>query len=123
MSYDQELSVAAHLDHLVRESADVDLVKRRIDFVEYAERGRPILEDCKHKRDRCHRFLAARQQQHVLQSLARRLCDQVDARLEHVVFVDQDHLAAAAAKPADALAGTDILAGGVHEEAAKLVGG
>src|ERR1044072_7718007 len=56
------------------------------------------MEDAEHERERRHRLLTTRQQQHVLQTLARRLGHHVDARLEHVVSIDETHLAASAAK-------------------------
>src|ERR1041385_5674027 len=56
------------------------------------------MEDAEHERERGHRLLATRQQQHVLQTFARRLGHHVDARLEHVVSIDETHLAASAAK-------------------------
>src|SRR5215218_2291270 len=56
------------------------------------------MEDSEHERERRHRLLTTRQQQHVLQTLTRRLGHYVNARLEHVVSIDQTHLTAPAAK-------------------------
>src|SRR6185369_4701354 len=56
------------------------------------------MEDAEHERQRRHRLLSTRQQQHVLQTLARRLSHHVNARLEHVVSVDQTHLTTPATK-------------------------
>src|SRR5215213_10477554 len=56
------------------------------------------MEDAEHERERRHRLLTTRQQQHVLQTLTRRLGHHIDARFEHVVRINQAHLAAPATK-------------------------
>src|SRR3712207_7816033 len=48
-----------------------------------------LLEDGHHEREGGHRLLAAREQQDALEALARWLRDQVDARLEDVVGVQE----------------------------------
>ena len=85
------------LEHL-DEPADVGIVERRVDLVEQAERARAVLEDREHQRHRGQRLLAARQQLHALQPLARRLGDDVDAALELIVLVEQRQAGAAAAE-------------------------
>src|SRR5262249_3265693 len=82
----------------IREASDVHLVKGSIDFVEDTEGGRSVLEDRQHQRYCGHGLFAARQQKNVLKPLSGRLGNQIDSRLEYVVFVNQNHLAAAAAK-------------------------
>ncbi len=89
---------AGHLLQQPRQPLDVRLVQRRIHFVQNAERARLILEDGHQQRHRGQRFFAARKQQHVLQPLARRRGDDIDARLGDVGLVGQPHLADAAAE-------------------------
>src|SRR3989442_2978351 len=50
------------------------------------------------QRERGHRFFTARKQEHILQTFARWLRDNVDAGFKLVVRVNQTHLAPAAAK-------------------------
>jgi len=69
---DDELRVRGHLAQQAREPLDVGLVQRRVRFVQNAKRARLITEDRHQRRHRRQRFLAAREQQHVLQLLARR---------------------------------------------------
>ena len=79
---EDELRVVLHAAQHLHEPPDVGIVERRIDLVQQAERARPVLEDAEHQRHRRQRLLAAREQLHVLQPLARRLRDDVDAALE-----------------------------------------
>ena len=65
----------------VGEPADVGFVERRVDFVEHAEGAGLVLEDADQQRERGERLFAAGEQQHVLQLLARRRGDDVDAAL------------------------------------------
>src|ERR1043165_9542520 len=74
-----ELRVLRHLDDLISKASHVRFVKWSVDFVEQAERRGPVMKDAEHERERRHRLLAAREQQHVLQPFAWRLCDYVDA--------------------------------------------
>src|ERR1051325_12176671 len=77
---------------------DVGLVERRVHFVQQAEGRRAIMKDAEHQGERRHSLLAAREQQHILKALARRLGHNVDAGLQHIVGVYQTHLAAPAAE-------------------------
>src|SRR5690606_41256373 len=63
--------------------------ERRGKRVAQAERAGAVLEGAEHQRRRGQRLLAARQQLDVLQALARRLRDDVDAALEDVLLVEQ----------------------------------
>ena len=65
----------------VGESADVGFVQRRVDFVQHAERAGLVLEDADQQRQRSEGLFAAGEQQHVLQLLARRRGNDVDAAL------------------------------------------
>ncbi len=56
------------------------------------------LKQAEHQRDGGQRLLAARQQLHALQALARRLGDDLDAALERIVLVEQRQAGAAAAE-------------------------
>ena len=51
-----------------------------------------------HQLERRHRLFAAREQQYILQTLAGRLRDDVDAGFEFVIRVDKTHFAAATTK-------------------------
>ena len=77
---------------------DVRLVQRRVHFVQDAERAGLVLEDRHQQRHRGQRLLAAREQQHVLQLLARRRRNDIDAGLGQVLLIGQAHLAGAAAE-------------------------
>ena len=94
---EDELGVLLHAAQHLHEPADVRLVERRVDLVEQAERARLVLEQPEHQRDRRERLLAAGEQLHALQALARRLRDDLDAALERVVLVEQRQAGAAAA--------------------------
>src|ERR1700752_2787203 len=93
-----ELRVGGHLDDLISKASHVRFVKRRVDLVQQTERRRTVMEDAQDERKGSHRLLAAGQQQHVLQTFYGWLSNDVDARLEHVVGVDQTHFAASTAK-------------------------
>src|ERR1043165_1506984 len=93
-----ELRVLGHLDDLISKASHVRFVKWSVDLVEQAERRGPGMEDAEHERERRHRLLTAGEKQNVLETFARRLRNHVDARLEHVVRVDEVHLTASAAK-------------------------
>ena len=80
------------------EAADVGLVERRVHFVEDAERARLIAEDGDEQRQRSERFFAAGKQQNVLQALAGRLRDDVDAAIAGAIGLAQAHLAVTAAE-------------------------
>ena len=87
-----------HLFDQFGEAADVGFVERRVDFVEDAERARLILEDADQQGQRGQRLLAAGEQQHVLQLLARRRGDDVDAAFGAVFFVGEAHEGVSAAE-------------------------
>ena len=73
------------------EAAHVGLVERSVDLVEDAE-GRGLeLEDADQQRERGERLFAAREQKDVLQLLARRRGDDVDAALGGVLRVGEPH--------------------------------
>src|SRR5579864_6797091 len=86
---DDELRVRLHAAQHLDEAADVGVVERRVDLVEQAERARLELEHAEHERDGGQRLLAAREQLHALQALARRLRDDLDAALERIAGVEQ----------------------------------
>ena len=93
---------AAHLaDHLVV-AADVGLIERRVDLVEQAERRGLDEEDGEDQRDRGERLLAAREQLDRGELLARRLRDDLDARLGDGIgrILDELQLGRAAAEQA-----------------------
>src|SRR5207237_3822955 len=95
---DDELRVGRHRNNFVGETPDVRFVERRIDLVEQTERSRPIM---KYSQDQCqggHRFFTAREEEHILQTLARWLRDYVYTGFKFVVRVNQAHLATAAAE-------------------------
>ena len=86
-------------NHLVV-SSDVGLVERGIDLVEDAERRRSNLENGEDEAHRGERLLAAAHELDAGELLARRLGDDVDSRLEHVLGVGQSQLGATAAEHA-----------------------
>ena len=96
-----ELSLRAHIGQHAIEAADVGFVERRVDFVEDAEWTWRIFEDGDQQRERGERFFPAREQQNVLQTLARRLRDDVNARFAGAVGFAQAHFAMAAAEERD----------------------
>ena len=69
-----------------------------VDLIEQTERCRFISEYRQHQSDRRHRLFSAREQQDILQTLARRLRDDLDAGLENVVILKQRHLPLTAAE-------------------------
>ena len=84
-----ELGVRRHRDHFAGEAPDVRFIQRRVDFVKQTEGRGTIMKYSEDQRQSGHRLFAAREQQNVLQALARRLRDDVDARFQFVVRVDQ----------------------------------
>ena len=98
MRDDDELRAVEHAAQHLDEPADVGVVERRVDLVEQAERARLVAEDREHQRDRGQRLLAAGEQLHALQALARRRGDDVDAAFERIAFVEQRDAGAAAAE-------------------------
>src|SRR5262249_29611900 len=97
----EKLCRATHFDYFARESSNVNFVQRRVDFVKNTEGRRPIFENCQHQRNRRLRRSGAGQAQTIPPALPWGLCDQIDARLENVVFIDKAHLTAAASKKLD----------------------
>src|SRR5262249_36586681 len=93
---DDELRLLRELRDEGREPSDVGVVERRIDLVEHAERTRPVPEDRNQQRESGQRLFASREQEHVLQSLARGLRNDVDAALQHVALVQEPQVALAA---------------------------
>ncbi len=95
---DDELGGLAHVGDELGEAADVGLVERGVDFVEHAE-GRGLeLEDADQQRERGEGLLSAREQEDVLQLLARGRGDEVDAGLVAVLGVGELHVGLAAAE-------------------------
>src|ERR1019366_8557390 len=80
------------------ETAHIRVIQRRIHLVQYAEGRRLELEDAHQQRQRRQRLLAAREQQDVLQLLARRRSHNIDAGLDRVLLVGQPHEGLAAAE-------------------------
>ena len=80
------------------EAAHVGLVERSVDLVQDAERRGLELEDADQQRERGQRLFSAREQQDVLQLLARRRSDDVDAALVRILRVGELHEGLAAAK-------------------------
>ena len=58
-----------------------------LDFIQHAERNRSDFEDRKQERDRRQGPFPAGKQAQVLQLFARRLSDNIDARLEQVIRI------------------------------------
>jgi hypothetical protein len=61
VSNDNELRARRHLRDLVRKSADVGLIQRRVYFIKQTERRWAVVEDAKNQRQSGHRFLATRE--------------------------------------------------------------
>src|SRR5712691_3848291 len=93
-----ELRVVRHVAHRAYESIVIDLVERRVDLVEDAERARLVAEDGKEERQRRERALPAGEQGDRLVFLSRRLRDQLDAALEDVFLIEELHSRCAAAE-------------------------
>ena len=90
MGNDDELRLVRHLANRVVETADVGFVKRGVDLVKHAERRRLDQEDGEKQRHRCEGLLTAGEQLDVLQHLlAWRICDDLDASLQHVALVGE----------------------------------
>src|SRR5687767_13199182 len=75
-----ELRIRGHLDDLISKASHVRFVKRRVDLIQQAEGRRTVMEDAQHQRQRRHCFLTTGEQKHVLQTFARWLSNNVDAR-------------------------------------------
>ncbi len=88
----------AHVQEHAVETADVGFVERRVDFVEDAERARLETEHSDQERECRHGLFAAREQHDILQALARRLRDDVDAAIAGTIRLGETHFAAAAAE-------------------------
>src|SRR5215468_8201722 len=86
-----ELRLIAHFTDQIVEPSYVGLIERRIDLIKDAERAGLILEDANQKRQRGQRLLAAGEQEYILQFLAGRRCDDVDAALRGVLNIGQPH--------------------------------
>ena len=86
------------LDRLqeVEEAGQVDVVEGRVDLVQEAEGRRPVAEEGEQEGQAGQRFLAAREQDEVLDALARRLGDDLDAALEGIVRLEELDLGVAA---------------------------
>ncbi len=95
---DDELRFAGHLPEEADEALVVDLVERRVDLVQDAERARLVAEDREEQGESREGTLTSRQQRDRLCFLAGRLGDQLDPALEDVVFVEELHLGDTAAE-------------------------
>ena len=93
-----ELRIRRHLQNQPVQPPDIRLVQRRVHLVHHTERTRLVAEDRHQQRHRRQRLLSAREQQHVLQPLARRRADNIDPAIGHILLVRQPHLTRAAAK-------------------------
>ncbi|CDN45251.1 hypothetical protein BN871_GX_00030 [Paenibacillus sp. P22] len=91
---DDELGQLRELPQILGEARDIGLVERRLHLVEHAEGNGLDLEDGEQQGDRGQRPLAAGEQLQVLQLLARRLGDDVDAGLEHPFGIDEHQIGA-----------------------------
>jgi hypothetical protein len=76
---DDELGAGRHGNHFSGETTDVRLVERRVNFVEEAERRGTIMKNSQNQGERSHRLFTTGKQQHVLQTLAGRLRNDVNA--------------------------------------------
>jgi hypothetical protein len=72
MGDEHKLGFYAHLFDEFGEASNIRFVKRGVDFVEDAERAGRVLEDADQQGERGECFLAAGEQEHALQALARR---------------------------------------------------
>ncbi len=98
MGDDDELGGGGHLCDELCEAADVGLVERGVDFVEDAE-GRGLeLEDSDEQREGGEGLFSAGEQEDVLELLARRRGDDLDAGLVGVFGVGEAHEGLAAAE-------------------------
>ena len=98
MGDDDELGLAAHFGEHAIEASDVGFVERRVHFVENAERAGRVAEDGDKQRERGESLFAAGEKQNVLQALARRLRDDVDAGIAGAIGLAEAHLPVAAAE-------------------------
>ena len=88
----------AHLVEQVAEALDVVIVERRVHLVEHADRRRIGEEHREDQRQRGQRLLAAGQQRQRRGLLAGRLGEDLQARFERIVVLDQLQFGGAAAE-------------------------
>src|SRR6516164_9354086 len=69
---DDELCLRTHVANKAGEAANVGFVERGIDFVQDAEWARLVAEYSDEQRERGHRLFAPREQENILETLARR---------------------------------------------------
>src|ERR1019366_1152447 len=98
MGDDHELGIDRHLGDEAGEAGDVGLIERGIDLIQHAERAGLIVEYGHEQGDGGQRLLAAGEQEDVLQALAGRRADDIDAAIGDVLLVGEAHLAGAAAE-------------------------
>ena len=91
-----ELSFVTQLRDKSRKPVDIGIVQRCIDLVQNADGTRPITEDCNKQRQRGQCFLSAGKEQYVLQALAGRLRDDVDAAFQYIGVIQQLEIALSA---------------------------
>ena len=96
-----ELGILRHLLQKPGQTQDIGLIERGIDFVEHAEGAGLVAEDRHQKGKGCQGFLAAREQENVLELFAGRRGDDLDARFAGIVFVGEAHFAHATAEEGD----------------------
>src|SRR5206468_132668 len=87
-----------HLTNQLGETPDIGFVEGRVHLVENAERAGLVLEDANQQCERGERLLAAREQQHILELLAWRRRNHIDAAFGSVELVSQAHEGLAAAE-------------------------
>ena len=88
----------AHLVEQVAEALDVVVVERRVDLVQHADRRRIGEEHREDQRERGQRLLAAGEQRQRRRLLARGLGEDLQARFQRIVVLDQPQLGGAAAE-------------------------
>ena len=98
MCHDDELALLYESLQHADEAVDVTFIKRRIHFIENAERAWPHHVNREQQRDRCHGALASAQQRHALQLFARRFCADLNSAVERIILIEQGQVCAPAAE-------------------------
>ena len=88
---EQELRLFGHRGHQLGVALGVGVIQRRVHLVEQAKRRGVQVEDGKHQGDSGQRFLPAREQRNRLVLFARRLGDDLHARVQN--FLARHHQA------------------------------
>ena len=98
MRDEYELRVLRHAAGILRVARDVDIIKRRFDLVEEAERRGSDLEDREQQRDCRKSLFAAREQVDILNILARGLNLYLNGTFEYIERILKNKLRLAAAE-------------------------